>query len=284
MKYREEVLAKVFTGITVLVMLGIVIFEAWLLQAREKQYEELSAQAGETEDSLQRMTEQNASLEARTAELAAFREEWEPYTGYLGNEEIEKMSVNLFSRTGLIPGEAQTAFAEWIRRQEQLKEEAAGGFGPEGSQDAPEEETDGGQTEEAGGQKEKGQSEAETSKGTQEKSQEKPQEESQENLQEESLPSLWLSYKSPEGERLFLPVNTGSDGGSCVVYTAVYERMTGARMELLFGIRCSGRTGIERDENGRIAWKCLAYRLPDGPWQGIGEEAEPENAQEEEER
>lgn len=272
MKYREEVLAKVFTGITVLVMLGIVIFEAWMLQAREKQYAELSAQAEETEGSLQRMTEQSASLEARNAELSAFREEWEPYTGYLGNEEIEKMSVNLFSRTGLIPGEAQTALAEWIRRQEQLKEEAAGGFGPEGSEDAPEEEADGGQTEESGGRGEKGQSGGEASKETQEES------------QEESLSSLWLSYKSPEGERLFLPVNTGSDGGSCVVYTAVYERMTGARMELLFGIRCSGRTGIERDENGRIAWKCLAYRLPDGPWQGIGEETEPENAQEEEER
>ncbi len=283
MKYREEVLAKICTYITVLLMLGIVIFEAWMLQSREKQCEELEARAGAAEDELQKETARSASLQAQKEELEAFREAWEPYTGYLGNEEIEKMSGNLFARTGLIPQEAQEALADWIEEQERLQAAAGGGYAAgtmvSDGADASAGESDGsagaGGENAAGSDKEgadrhAGRTEADGDGNSESEAEEGPR-------------SLWLSYRSPEGERLFLPINTGSGDGSCLIYTAVYERLTGARMELLFGIRCSERTGIERDENGRIAWRCLAYRLADGGWQGIGEEQADGKAQPKEE-
>ncbi len=320
MKYREEVLAKIFTYVTVLLLLGIVVFEAWMLQSREKQCEELEVQAGAAEDELQRETVKNASLQTQKDELEAFRAAWEPYTGYLGNEEIEKMSGNLFARTGLIPQEAQDALADWIAEQEQLQEAAAGGGYtvadvPVGEDaDVSAQDTDGsvevgpknGKNSAAAGAKSEedpagkdvsaGMKNAEPSAGKNPAASDKEEtgnagrteadrdgEENPEAVADESPCSLWLSYRSPEGERLFLPINTGSGDGSCLIYTAVYERLTGARMELLFGIRYSERTGIERDENGRIAWRCLAYRLADSGWQGIGTEQEDGKVQSKEE-
>ena len=279
MKYREEVLAKIFTYVTVFLLLGIVVFEACLLQFREKQSDELEDQVRETELKVQEMTDDNASLQAQKAELEAFREEWEPYTGYLGNEEIEKMSVNLFARTGLIPQEAQDALADWIREQERLKEDTVGYERPDAEDGEVPDGAEG--TEEAEGIEE---ADGGSGRNGKDESGKDGSGEAEDDAAEETGRSLWLSYRSPEGEQLFLPINTGSGDGSCLVYTAVYERLTGARMELLFGIRYSERTGIERDENGRIAWRCLAYRLMGSAWQGIGEETEPEGAVPEEEK
>ncbi len=105
----------------------------------------------------------------------------------------------------------------------------------------------------------------------------KLEEETRQDLQNPSKEEeeLSFSFSDPGQDSVFLPLRTGgSDQDGCLVYTVAREENHGMPVELLFEVdfTVSGSV-IDRDENGKIKWNCVAYDMGDG-WQGIGPETD----------
>lgn len=240
MKFREEVLAKIFTYITVIVLLGIVIFEAWSLQNEKGKRKEAENEVVSTHESLQTMIDLNADLKEKKDELEAFWTDWSPYAAFVESKEVLTLKTDLFTRPELIPREAVDGLAALIRKQENALKE-----------------TD----EEDGGKKKEESKSSAKEKETETEIQEEPME---------------FTFDNPEGENTFLPLNTGvGEGETCLVYTTAYEKGGDHVIELLYEIDFIGQRSVaERDENGEVAWKCVAWQAGDG-WHGTeGENTE----------
>ena len=106
MRFREEMLSKIFTYITVLVLLGGVAFEAWSLQKERERRSEAETQLASAEETIQEMVDINGRLNKENADLTVFRDRWKLYASSLGNSEVLSLQTDLFMRTDLIPREA----------------------------------------------------------------------------------------------------------------------------------------------------------------------------------
>ncbi len=106
MRFREEMLSKIFTYITVLVLLGGVAFEAWSLQKERERRSEVETQLVSAEENIQEMVDINGRLNKENADLTVFRDRWKLYASSLGNSEVLSLQTDLFMRTDLIPQEA----------------------------------------------------------------------------------------------------------------------------------------------------------------------------------
>lgn len=122
MRFREEMLSKIFTYITVLVLLGGVAFEAWSLQKERERRSEAETQLASAEETIQEMVDINGRLNKENADLTVFRDRWKLYASSLGNSEVLSLQTDLFMRTDLIPQEALDA-VEAAKREEPEKEE-----------------------------------------------------------------------------------------------------------------------------------------------------------------
>lgn len=123
MKFREEVLAKIFTYITVIVLLGIVIFEAWSTQSERNKRKEAETTVVSTQDSLQKMIDMNDDLREKNEELEAFRDEWAPYAAFVDSREVLSLRTDLFTRPQLIPQEAIDALEALLLEQNAAAQE-----------------------------------------------------------------------------------------------------------------------------------------------------------------
>lgn len=237
MRFREEVLAKIFTYITVVLLLGIVIFEAWTVQNERSKRREAEETVVSVQDSLQKTIDMNAVLQEKNEDLEAFQKEWGPYAAFVESKEILSLKTDLFVRPDLIPQEAIDALEEKMKLEKQDSQEA--------DEENPQEETSG---EDA-----------------------KSDEEEETRLNPEDF-----TFDNPDGEDIFLPLSTGvGDVQTCLVYTVAFNTRENAVIELLYEIDFEKqRSVIETDENGEIAWKCVSYNAGDG-WVGLREE-EPE--------
>jgi len=112
MRFKEEVLAKVFTYITVVLLLGIVIFEAWTVQNERSRRKEVEETIASVQDSLQKTIDMNASLQEKNEDLEAFQKEWGAYAAFVESKEILSLKTDLFVRPDLIPQEAVDALEE----------------------------------------------------------------------------------------------------------------------------------------------------------------------------
>ncbi|MDO4291673.1 MAG: hypothetical protein Q4C65_00430 [Eubacteriales bacterium] len=119
MRFREETLAKIFTYITVIVLLGIVAFEAWTLQRERWRRKETEAQNASQQESLQELKQINRDLKEENAELAAFRNKWSVYASSLDNSEVLALRSDLFMRTDLIPEKAIQEIRERMEEEEE---------------------------------------------------------------------------------------------------------------------------------------------------------------------
>lgn len=126
MKFREEVLAKIFTYITVIVLLGIVIFEAWTMQSERNRRKEAEEMIVSVQDSLQKMIDRNDELRENNEELEAFRKEWGPFAAFVDSKEVLTLKTDLFTRPELIPQEAVDALAASLEEQAAEEAEADG--------------------------------------------------------------------------------------------------------------------------------------------------------------
>ena len=73
MRFREEVLAKIFTYITVAVLLGIVAFEAWGLSRERSRRKDAEDNAAVLQEEVENMRDINSTLKIENGELSAFR-------------------------------------------------------------------------------------------------------------------------------------------------------------------------------------------------------------------
>ena len=122
MRVREEMLSKIFTYITVIVLLGGVAFEAWSLQKERQQRKETEAELASVALSLEETADLNGKLKKENAELSAFRERWKLYASSMENSEVLALQSDLFVRTDLIPQEALDEIGAAIKEEE--KEDA----------------------------------------------------------------------------------------------------------------------------------------------------------------
>lgn len=121
MKFREEVLSKIFTYITVILLLGIVIFEAWSLQGERSELKQSQKDVALVQQNLDTMISMNAKLQEENKELQIFQNTWRPYAAFVESSEVLTLKTDLFVRPDLIPQEAKKA-AEAFFRTAQEKE------------------------------------------------------------------------------------------------------------------------------------------------------------------
>ena len=215
MRFREEVLAKIFTYITVAVLLGIVAFEAWGLSRERSRRKDAEDNAAVLQEEVENMRDINSTLKKENGELSAFRNKWNVYVSSLTSSEVLELQHDLFMRTDLIPQEAKEEIAE--REAGLLTEE-----------------TDGKSTSEQSSSKNKTSKTDSKSKTT-------------DNARTAKIVVGEYSFDNPNGENIFLPVsaNTG-DGENCRESTpAAYEEEGSHVIELLYEITL--------DESGTIA-------------------------------
>ena len=114
MKYREEVVAKIFTYFTVFVLIGIIAFEAYMVQTERNKMAELNEQYLQAQNDLMIVRELNYDLLTTNETLLDFKDHWMPYAAYTEVSEAEKFKTDLFSRKSLIPEEA---LDDWRQRE-----------------------------------------------------------------------------------------------------------------------------------------------------------------------
>lgn len=233
MRFREEVLAKIFTYITVAVLLGIVAFEAWGLSRERSRRKDAEDNAAVLQEEVENMRDINSTLKKENGELSAFRNKWNVYVSSLTSSEVLELQHDLFS--------GQICHR---RQKEEIAEREAGLLA---------EETDGKSTFEQSSSKNKTSKTDSKSKTT-------------DNARTAKIVVGEYSFDNPNGENIFLPVsaNTG-DGENCLIYTAAYEEEGSHVIELLYEITLDeSGTIARRDTTGEVEWYCVAYQAGGG--------------------
>ena len=136
MRFQEELISKIMTYFTVILLLGILVFEAWSLQRERTSRREAQESAASALDMLDEMTSQNARLEEENEALHEALEEWEPYLSLAESEEMVSLKRELFSHPALIPDQAVEALTEELAQERAEEQESPA----EESQTAAEEE------------------------------------------------------------------------------------------------------------------------------------------------
>ncbi len=72
MRFREEVLAKIFTYITVAVLLGIVAFEAWGLSRERSRRKDAEDNAAVLQEEVENMRDINSTLKKKMESFLHF--------------------------------------------------------------------------------------------------------------------------------------------------------------------------------------------------------------------
>lgn len=235
MRFREEVISKIFTYITVIVLLGIVIFEAWSLQAERSDRRRAEEEAASVQKNLDTMISMNATLQAENKELQIFQNTWLPYAAFVDSSEVLTLKTDLFVRPDLIPEEASEAASERYKALLADTEELSG-TDDRDDPDASEEKDD-----------------------VKEDAEEK----------EESEKKLEFQFDNPDGEDIFFPLSIDSVSlESCLIYTVAFEKSEELTIELIYEITFENGNDAVRDENGEVEWRCIAYNAGDG-WNGI---------------
>ncbi len=247
MRFREEVFAKIFTYITVTILLGIIIFEAWSLRQERAALGRSEEAVLSTQQKLDAMTDRNQKLQEENRELQIFQNTWIPYAAFVDSSEVLTLKTDLFTRPDLIPEAVlEDVKAELIKRLKEL--EAAQEEGEEGEEPSGKDGDDS-----------------------------RKERDEEEDEPEEIL--LDFQFDNPDGEDIFLPLSMDSAQlHSCLIYTVAFETENDLSVELLFEVEFENGHNAVRDENGEVAWKCVAYNPGDG-WKGIVvEEGENEDA------
>lgn len=127
MKFREEVMEKIFTYITIILLMGAVAFEAWNVYSERVARSKAEQSNTSLQQELNGLAAQNQSLQEENKELAAFRKTWATYAAFVGEKEVLYLKSDLFSRTDLIPQAALDALADVRNAQAAEKEEESSG-------------------------------------------------------------------------------------------------------------------------------------------------------------
>lgn len=106
MSFREDVFAKIVTYITVAVLLGAMLVEAFVIYRERREQTELEAQVASAQETINELSEQSHSLRSQVEELQEFQDKWENFVILADNELCQKMREDLYARPEVIPQEA----------------------------------------------------------------------------------------------------------------------------------------------------------------------------------
>lgn len=109
MSFREDVFAKIVTYITVAVLLGAMLVEAFVIYRERREQTELEAQVASAQETINDLSAQSHSLTAQVEELQEFQDKWENFVILADNEFCQKMREDLSGRPEVIPEEAVEA-------------------------------------------------------------------------------------------------------------------------------------------------------------------------------
>ena len=135
MNFKEDVFAKVITYITVAVLLGAMLVEAFVIYTERSEKKEIAGRLVSARASVSSLTKEKAELEAHNTELQEFKSKWENLVILADNEFCQELREELFRRPEVIPEEAIEA---------SLKAELEEGRGPEEEKAGSEEQTEDG--------------------------------------------------------------------------------------------------------------------------------------------
>ncbi|MBQ7840334.1 MAG: hypothetical protein IJ390_07630 [Lachnospiraceae bacterium] len=123
MKFREEVFAKIFTYITVIVLMGIVIFEAWSIQREKDRLADANKDIAALEEEVGAVVLENQTLTEENDNLEAFQKQWSSYAAFVENKDVMALKTDLFSRPELIPDEVSKALVNIAEEKRTQSEE-----------------------------------------------------------------------------------------------------------------------------------------------------------------
>ena len=109
MSFREDVFAKIVTYITVAVLLGAMLVEAFVIYRERREQTELEAQVASAQETINDLSAQSHSLTAQVEELQEFQDKWENFVILADNEFCQEMREDLSGRPEVIPEEAVEA-------------------------------------------------------------------------------------------------------------------------------------------------------------------------------
>ncbi len=220
MSFREDVFAKIVTYITVAVLLGAMLVEAFVIYLERREQAKLEAEAVSAQEAINELSAQSRSLAAQVEELQEFQDKWENSVILADDELCQAMREDLHERPEVIPQEAVEASL--------LAQEA----------DAFTEALSSAQESEASGQE----------------GEEAEEKEIEEAAADFAFPSPenkeWLLPlnlgNEPSVEYLF--------------YARAEDAERGRYIDLLFEVPVKRPGGeMVLDEDGKIIWECLAY-------------------------
>ena len=111
MSFREDVFAKIVTYITVAVLLGAMLVEAFVIYMERQEQTRLEAEAASAQEAVNELSAQAHSLADQVEELREFQDNWEDFVILTDSELCQKMREDLYQRPEVIPQEAQEASA-----------------------------------------------------------------------------------------------------------------------------------------------------------------------------
>ena len=226
MSFREDVFAKIVTYITVAVLLGAMLVEAFVIYMERREQTELEAQAASAQETINELSVQTHSLTAQVEELQEYKDKWENSVILADNELCQKMREDLSGRSEVIPEEAVEASL--------LAEEA------DSLSEAEDEEADA----------------AEDRKGT-----DAAEADTSEDSEETELTAAGFSFPSAENKEWLLPLNLGNEPSvEYLFYARAEDAERGRYIDILFEVPVDRPGGDPvLDDNGQIIWRCLAY-------------------------
>lgn len=235
MKFKEEVFTKIFTYITVVLLLGIVIFEAWSLQNERASLKAEQENSASIQKNLDTMISMNATLQEENRELQIFQNTWLPYAAFTDSSEVLTLKTDLFTRPGLIPDEAlEDALEYYDSLREEIDEEEV-----DPGENAPDD------------------------------SRKDAENDSRKDAEEKEDRKLEFQFDNPDGEDIFLPLSIDAvQLQSCLIYTVAFEKTEDLSIELIYEITFEDGNNAVRDDNGEVEWNCVAYNAGNG-WNGI---------------
>lgn len=257
MKYREEVMSKIFTYITVIILLGIIAFEAYVLQTERNKAADLQSAYEQSQTDLKIVRELNYDLCDENAALEEFRNEWITYAAFTDVSMADRYKTDLFSRTVLIP---QAALEDWqMRAYLELVEETQ-----EESEDTEADENKDDKKDDKKEEKTEGKKDL--------KKEQNEEEEQEDELTPEDIEIPNFTFENPKGNNLYLQFgHTADPADAYMIYTCAYpeDESVEGNILLLYELPWDSETNVPLyDENGELIWNCIAYNIGEG-WMGI---------------
>lgn len=106
MNFREDVFAKIVTYITVAVLLGAMLVEAFVIYRSREEALALAGQLAQTQEQVSSLTQSGRELKEQVEELQEFKDSWRELVILADSELCQQLRRDLYARPDRIPKEA----------------------------------------------------------------------------------------------------------------------------------------------------------------------------------